>query len=470
MMYPPKKNNHRRWPLAVVLLLLCSVCMNQAKADTSVSRLGFTWFFSEDRPVGQFANGDWWVVGPVTITAITPSDPTPTDDEDIHGTMLNPTIGLVNGWDSRIKYASAPNGYNPSLNIAKRLPYTVKAGSSVCSVKSFEARATKDNPQMEELAVLTVLAKAPPSGSFRPPLMGTDKTVRWNESQLNYAVLKSLPPVANTPSLATVTGYFERPWVEKEDGWQGRYFHPWNNHPFQNRETVGTYGREMAHTAADGLLSLQLNYTNKGKRLLLVRMVQAGIDIYGTARIGGYWGDGGGHNQGRKMVLLLAGVVLNDADMLSYANAGEHKIFQEDLQTFYVTQADVDRTLKSVNGRPFEPYLSSDIGLPEWAINYKDEPHRSNKRWDALYRTVAGSCTVGHVLTARLMGVESLWNHPDTFDYYDRFYAIEKTNSSYNQNNIQPFVHNMWEAYHSGTGSDAWSDAQKQDNPLRRKE
>jgi hypothetical protein len=421
-------------------------------AATSVSRLGFTWVFSEDRPVGQFANGDWWVVGPVTITQITPSDPTPNDAEDTHGTMINPPLGLVNGWDSRIKYASAPTGYNPSLNIAKRLPYTVKPGSSVCSVKSFEARATIDNPQLEELAVLTVLASAPPSGSFRPPLMGTDKTVKWNESQLNYGVLKSLPPVVGTPPLATVTGYFERPWVEKEDGWLGRYFHPWNNHPFQNRGTVGTYGREMAHTAADGLLSLQLNYTNSQKRLLLVRMVQAGIDIYGTARLGGYWGDGGGHNQGRKMVLLLAGLVLNDAEMLAYANAGKYKIFQEDHQTFYVTQADVNRTLEPVNGRPVEPYLTSDIGMPEWAINYKDQPNRSNKRWDAPYRNVAGPCTVGHVLTARIMKVESLWNHQVTFDYYDRFYQIDKSKSSYATNAIQPFVLNMWEAYRGGGG------------------
>ena len=35
---------------------------------TSVSQFGVTWSFSQDRPVGQFANGDWWVVGPVTIT------------------------------------------------------------------------------------------------------------------------------------------------------------------------------------------------------------------------------------------------------------------------------------------------------------------------------------------------------------------------------------------------------------------
>ena len=424
-----------------------------APAATSVSRFGITWYFSEDRPAGQFANGDWWVLGPVTITRITPADSNLSDTVDMHGTMLNPPLGIQNGWDSRIKYAAAPNGYSQSLNIARRLPYTVNAGNSVCSVKSFEAQATADNPQLEEMAVLTVLATEPPSGSFRPPFMGTDKSVKWNESQLNYGVLRSLAPVANTPNLANVASWFERTWVEKEDGWLGRYFHPYNNHPFQDRGTVGTYGREMAHTAADGLLSLQLNYTNSQKRLLLVRMVQAGIDIYGTARLGGYWGDGGGHNQGRKMVMLLAGRVLGDSAILAFANAGKHRIFQEDLQTFYVSQADVNRVLQPVNNKPLEPYVTADIGMPEWATNYRDQPFFSNKRWDAPYRLVAGPCTLGHVLAARIMGVEALWNHPATFDYYDRFYEIEKSRVSSSTNNIQPFVSSMWKAYRNSGGS-----------------
>ena len=35
-------------------------------ADT-VSIDGITWKFSERVPVGRFVNGDWYVVGPVTI-------------------------------------------------------------------------------------------------------------------------------------------------------------------------------------------------------------------------------------------------------------------------------------------------------------------------------------------------------------------------------------------------------------------
>ena len=409
-----------------------------AFSATSVSQFGVTWSFSHDRPVGQFANGDWWVVGPVTITGITPGT-----TNDRSGTMVNPSIGIENGWDSRIKSGI----YSSSLNIAKSLPATVAPGTSVMSSVSFVDNATLDNPQLESITILTVLGSAAPAGSFRPPYQGSDKSLKWNVSQMNFGVLRRLAPTASTPLLSKVESYFARPWIEKEDGWRGRYFHPRLNHPFQDRGLVGSYGREMAHTAADGLLSLQINYSDEQKRTLLIRMVQVGIDIYGAARLGARWGDGGGHNQGRKMPLLLAGMVLGDSDMLRYADTAQKKIFQEDLQTFYVTSSDVALTHIGVNNSAVEQYSLSDIGMPEWGFNHQDQPQYDNKLWGCLYRKVTGPCTMGHVLTAILMGAKSKWNNPACFDYYDRFYGIESGNVSTGTNSIQPFVSEMWKAY-----------------------
>lgn len=443
-MNPPPIPTPMRLPRFVAAALLTAFITHPAaNAATSVTRHGVTWHFAEDRPTGQFANGDWWVAGPVTITRITPETV-----NDQSGTMINPGLGADNGWDNRIKYGK----YSATLNIAKSLPRTVPAGSSVVTATSFATQSTADNPQLESLNVLTVLAAPAPAGAFRPPWLGTDKTLAWNVSQLNYGALRRLPKPANTPALATVEGYFARPWIEKTTGWTGRYFHPFLNHPFQNRGTVGTYGREMAHTAADGLLSLQLDYTNAEKTTLLIRLVQAGLDIHGAARLGGYWGDGGGHNQGRKMVLLLAGTVLNDPAILAYCDAGKRMIFQEDLQTFYVTQADIDRVHIGVNNTSVEEYTAADLGMPEWGTNHKDQPQYDNRKWSTLYRIVAGPCTLGHVLTARLMGLESRWNHPACFDYYDRFHSIEQGNVSTGTNSIQPFVSSMWRTYRSGSG------------------
>src|SRR5208283_4217932 len=43
---------------------------------TSITKDGITWTFSEAVPVGQFVNGDYYVVGPVTATAISPQPTT----------------------------------------------------------------------------------------------------------------------------------------------------------------------------------------------------------------------------------------------------------------------------------------------------------------------------------------------------------------------------------------------------------
>ncbi|MGD7651640.1 MAG: hypothetical protein ACQCXQ_00395 [Verrucomicrobiales bacterium] len=434
--------NIRRACRAMYVTLSAALVLLAGKAvgADSVSQFGITWEFSADHEVGQFANGDWWVVGPVTITSITPATANETN-----GTMVNPSVDNANGWDSRIKYGE----YSSGLNLAKSLPAIVQPGSSVMSCVSFEDQATLDNPQLETIAVLTVLASAASAGDFRPPYIGSDKALNWNVSQLDFAKLRKLEKPQSAPDLAVVEGYFERPWIEKEDGWTGRYFHPFKNHPFQNRGTVGTYGREMAHTAADGLLSLQLDYRDAEKTTLLVRMVQAGIDIYGAARDGAVWGDGGGHNQGRKMVLLLAGAVLWDEAILEYADAAQHKIFQEDLQTFYVTADDVARVHVGVGGFFVDEYERRDIGMPEWGTNHHHQPKFDNRRWDGPYRLVAGPCTLGHVLTARLMGLESEWNHQAAFDYYDRFYEMESENVSVLTNSIQPFVAEMWNLHNN---------------------
>jgi hypothetical protein len=39
---------------------------------TSVTQWGITWHFNHDYTVGHYANGDFWVLGPVTIDSITP--------------------------------------------------------------------------------------------------------------------------------------------------------------------------------------------------------------------------------------------------------------------------------------------------------------------------------------------------------------------------------------------------------------
>ena len=66
------------------------------------------------------------------------------------------------------------------------------------------------------------------------------------------------------------------------------------------------------------LLAANLNYTNEQKAPIVIRLIQIGIDIYGAAINAAapaneiIWTHGGGHNGGRKMPMLFAGVLLNN--------------------------------------------------------------------------------------------------------------------------------------------------------------
>ena len=65
---------------SVVMMLTCTRASGEVKVQ-QLTQYGITWTF--DRPVqaGQFINGDWWVIGPVTVTSITPM-PGPADAGD----------------------------------------------------------------------------------------------------------------------------------------------------------------------------------------------------------------------------------------------------------------------------------------------------------------------------------------------------------------------------------------------------
>lgn len=424
-----------------------------AGAATSVSQFGFTWTFSQDKTVGQYANGDWWVVGPVTITRISPACVTDSTGWTRNGTMVNPLPGTINpaqGFDSSVtKYA----WYDGTLNLAPGFtgsPLTLAAGSSVVSSVSVGAPNTNtSNAQLSDAAILTVVASAPAAGAFRPPPVGTDKVSHWNVSSLNYGILQKLAPVASTPDLATVTGYFERPWLALKEAASVQSMSPVNNMP--------DYGRDQAQRLSLGLLSLHLNYTDAQKATLYVRLVQIGIDIYGSVKAGMVFTDNGGTNAGRKAPLVLAALALNDANMLDWANGANHFVFAEDRQTFYVTQADVGRVMYTADGRPRETYTQAMVGLPEWGEQHTNSPNRDASNWSsAFYRWVGGGWH-GNVLAILLIpGGQAAWNHPVTFAYADRYWSLESSGGQTGQswsgvNAISPFVWDMWTYYRGGS-------------------
>ncbi|MDO8301779.1 MAG: hypothetical protein Q7T18_00910, partial [Sedimentisphaerales bacterium] len=260
---------------------------------TQVSQFGITWTFDRDYTVGQFANGDYYIIGPVTITSISPASVN-SSGRIKNGSMINPipaSSSSRQGYDNAMAGNTYDATLNKAFNVSSGTPLVVQPGSSIVSTVSVDLAG--DCPQLKTAAILTVLAAAPPAGAFRPAYAGTDKTVRYNKSQLKYSLLEKFTPVDKTPALATIEQQFEKPWIDHRGTAGGRYYHPVDN--------MSDYGRDMSRAIGDAALMLHLNFTDQQKEKLLVRYVQLGIDLYGIVAAGGTknWEPDGGHASGR---------------------------------------------------------------------------------------------------------------------------------------------------------------------------
>jgi len=407
---------------------------------SSLSQFGITWTFDAPYPVGQFANGDWWVVGPVTIVAINP--PSTSGSRTMNGSMVNPDPRKQSQAYDTTMYAQYawPGSYlaskNAALDVSSSNPLVLPPNSSLVSTVSKSTPMVR--PQLQGAAILTVLTAPAPIGSFRPAYCGDNKSIEFNVSQLDYSKLASLAPVGTTPPLATVEQWFERPWIDHVPDWIGRYTHPAENMP--------DYGREMCDEIGTAALMLHLNFTNAQKQKLLTRFVQLGIDFYGVVEAGGLnnWPAGGGHHSGRKWPILFAGLMLNDFDM-SNIGFDSRVAFNEDGQTFYVAQ-----TSPGVYNCGFGGYGPQDVGLAEWGNQHAKNKGQDDSTWFGNpYRTC---CTAnvwwGEVLAAYIMGSKALWNHDALFDYLDRYRSTAPTMGQAGWTiSWTDFALDMWDSY-----------------------
>jgi hypothetical protein len=468
-----------------------AIVTNTATAATEIAQFGITWTFNKNLSTdgaagtyqyGQFVNGDYWVVGPVTIIGINPPS-TDIGGRIMNGSMINPSPTNYNqGYDNAMYANTYSSSLNKAFNVSPGSPLVLPSGSSLVSTISLPTASAR--PQLKGASILTVLSSAPAVGSFRPPYSGTNKTIKFNKSGLSYSPLKSLAAVTGTPVLADVERQFERPWIDHQGSWVGRYQHPADNMP--------DYGQYMSTQIGDAVLMLNLNFTNTQKEKLLIRLVQLGIDFYGIAQAGGSWSADGGHGMGRLLPIQLVGLVLGDADMLAAAeltnpNVVESAafspqlpkvIFQELQNTFYVDALSVSITQNNtpvawapdndgdgVTERTPLPYTTKDIGLPEFGIRHLELPQRDNRNFDTIstYRSINGAASTSHALAALILGIKADWKHNVFFDYIDRWFTLTDGYQAYQS--IGPFCHNMWDTYRANYGP-IWPSAPNEVNDL----
>ncbi|MBN2582729.1 MAG: hypothetical protein JXL80_06640 [Planctomycetes bacterium] len=400
----------------------------------SVTQYGITWTFAAPAKVGRYATGDWWVVGPVTVEKVAPA---PADDRS--GSVVNPPAGKKQGYDSRI------SGYDASLRAT--FPLELKPGQSLVSTDSLTnvgdktpdtVRGQYARGPLRTAVVLTCVAEAPPSDAFRPPFAGTEKP-QFRVSQLRRDLLPKLAPAGKVPEAGEYERFLERIWLDHLYEWPNRMMHPLENMP--------DYGREITNITSTVGLMLLVDDPEKKYETLLRRYVQLGIDYWGiTQSDNDLWKANGGHNSGRKIPILFAGLMLGHEGMMNVKAA-----FAEDEQTYYGEGYRGQKVLWKIDTS--EERKHEHLKPEQW----EGPPFKGdNNGWKSEgYRSLNGPTWVASALTARLLGLKSAWDHDAFFDYVDRWVA-EAADGRVDKKTMKPtgydpipdkFVKAMWETY-----------------------
>ncbi|HIJ53076.1 MAG TPA: hypothetical protein HPP66_07970 [Planctomycetes bacterium] len=401
----------------------------------NVSQYGITWTFQKPTRVGQFVNGDWYVVGPVTIEAIAPKplygseipkrelDGMDRERKEEHrvrnGFMLNPPARMQVAYDSGVR-----NWFTPSL--IQKLPVAMKPGDSLVSTISMPKnlvlhaqlrnkieRGVDDSSPIRTSAVLTCVGEPQPTDAFRPAFCDRQQKI-YLARNLKRELLPGAAGTKSMPKIQKYVRFTQRPWV-------GTCFFGFEE-PVEN---MPQYGLEYGRVVGISALLLCTDLEPQQKEPLLVNFVQVGIDLGGMVRAGHPgWTGWGGHGSGRKLPIVFAGLLLGD-DELAKINRSFTKVsFGEDEQTTY---DDCWTGAKVV----FAGHSGIDAATGEGrsrGSGWGPYEHTPPSQWDDGKNTSESyrrCCTsigwVAQALALRLMHAENFWNHDAFFDYVDRW-------------------------------------------------
>lgn len=480
--------------LATALVALALPFTLSAEMAKEISQYGITWTFDQPREVGQFISGDYWVVGPVEITRVSP-EPGPsdsdvkTDAKSIYGAQAlekdnrmrngsqmaprdNVSLGKQ-GFDSRSK------SYDPDLTLD--FPATLQPGEMIISSVSSEKYDSKGKLQtpdvlgqegifytkktgqlaLESAAILTCVSTPPPADAFRPPFAGADLPL-YTAGQIQWDKLPNLPAPDSMPKWETYERVHERPWFDMPASWLIQYFGPGLNGP--------GYGREVSRMGNIATLMLMTDAPKSQKEQLMYEILQWGIDLRGQIDAGRVYFSDGGWWQGRKWPILFTSIMLDEPPMAEWpalpegyqkvrpseASPKPEAVFQEDLNTYYGEGAEGQEVLWQM--------LWHTGPKPAYQEKPKSEWTKADKRSDG-YCFINASTYVGTALAAQLMEAKALWNHDAFFDYADYWMSPDNERKMPGwlpgKRTADPFVEDMWRMYREKVpaqpnGQDNW--------------
>jgi len=412
----------------------------------SVTRNGVTFTFDQDYPVGQYANGDYFVVAPSggTLVSTSPAAETtsatssesgiPLPDRTINGMGVNPQR-RSNPWDSY--YKGTNDETNTSYWAAKNLdpgkegPYAFSPGESLVKAVSLTTPPDNSRPAIEKLVVLTVVSQPPKDGAFRPPPWGDDKDIpdSWRVENIDWSKVPQIDAGQPTPNW---TALADQALVTWQTG------NLWGN-GVRNMtpDEQPTYRRDIGEKMGDFLEALASPGSQADKEQLMIGTLQIGLDQVVAGEI---TTDLAGEDPserydiGRRGVSVLASLLLPETQRLDAMLANDW--IWQDTSTFgYITQEVIDHKDDDTE----RGAVAGMLGIPEYA-NARPQalsgtaPNRPDLIWGAIalqgttratYRRIglqAGfrASTAIHLFP----GAAEIYANPAHVNYHDRWLAL----------------------------------------------
>ncbi|MEN6384152.1 MAG: hypothetical protein ABFD79_03040 [Phycisphaerales bacterium] len=387
-----------------------------------VYRNGIRWTFDDEYRIGQFCNGDFWILAPVEINSVTPA-PAGSGVSFRNGSMLNPIGNLYHAYDGRgegfnpdqiIQYPLILDGVNSLISSASIIAQPTDCTYGYLDMSDYCVRYNYQgdfHSYLYSAAVLTTLPSVPPPNIFRPPYAGTEKPF-FDKNSLRTDLLPALP-LTSKPSLLHlnwVAREFQNTWLDHKNHSSVRLIHPVKNMP--------NYGREIGTATNQASCLLMLDYTAEQLNPLLIGFVQTGIDLYYNRINGTTWAGEAGHDNGRKWPIIFAGIML-DNDGMKNISQTYNLLGAEDTQTYYNSSG------KALWGRNC---------VSQYTKHCEGSGARDCRDADQLvdgcpsYRNCCTSNTwVGQAIAIKIVGAENLWLHDEFFDYVHRWVTADVT-------------------------------------------
>lgn len=443
-----------------------------------ISQHGVTFAFTAPRPAGQYANGDWWVLGPVTINSISPvsatvngiSGPLPSAGNTTpayagrvaHGTMVNPgnrvfaTGGLLlnsftnsqQGWDGMPQLGGVQSPiYNAAFNVdpgATGAPLVVASGSVVKFVSRLANLPVNNRPSGDDMVVLTVVDRIPVADAIRPGVSRAGPKISpCRVSDFNLAVFQNLAPTASAPTYAQALDWIDRYHeTSMPDSINNPITKGINNHP--------EYGRDIANNLHRALLCLHLSsFTAAQKRTLLSHFGAIADDLVSRAEEGSVTLGAGGGNSWKLPVIVTCAAALGaraPASWTTWLSLANRNVWCENSQIFTVGGQDIALPRFTGDGRPRSAYTQQMFGAYEWGEQPVGFGTRSGSNWGSFYRDIVSYSLYSGVLAVELTtGGKALWDHPAFWLYMDTVFLRRAEGGA--GNTLPPFPLEMTNAY-----------------------